>query len=302
MSPCLSTSLENKMNSRSVLFSLCAASAIALTGCEWGSSGDNTWNDSYSWANFTGTYRFTKAVIASASGDSESDSGSSSSVPTITSHGSANTTMTSTTQAGGTLSPVGTGGITPGSVKIKVLTSTIVDNGSGSLTLNGSSIGTIAYDSGVWSFTTSGIKGSAQGTQVSITWDYTTSSGASTTKAKDGSTQTSIPISYLNVVQRGNKLTMSGDSGIVYSGQLTGASMGSDGYAAAQTVHLSFSVSSGSGSKITGSFSGVWSGASDKNYGTLSSRQIHGTFSNGMTFVGTAADVTIHVPDTTVSE
>ncbi|MBQ7722628.1 MAG: hypothetical protein IJT64_06975 [Kiritimatiellae bacterium] len=290
------------MNSRSVLFSLCAASAIALTGCDWGSSGDNNWNDSYAWANFTGTYRFTKAIIASAASDSESGSEESSSVATITAHGAANTAMTSTTQAGGTLSPVGTGGITPGSVKIKVLTSTIVDDGSGNLTLNGGNIGTIKYDSGVWSFTTSGIKGSAKGTAVSITWDYTTSSGASTKNDKSGSTQTTIPLSYLNVVQRGNKLTMTGDSGIVYSGQLTGASMGSEGYVAAQTVYLSFSVSSASGGKITGSLSGNWSGAGDKSYGTMSNRQIHGTLSNGTTFVGTAADVTISVPTVSVSE
>lgn len=273
------------MNSRSVLFSLCAASAIALTGCEWGSSGDNTWNDSYAWANFTGTYRFTKAIVAGEGGEEET-------TESYTRNGQVNVTAQSSSQIGGVLEK-GTGGIVPGSVKITGAFGTATDDGSGNLVLNGNNRGKVSYSGGTWNM--SGLD-LVVGSQVNVVWQYKT---ASTTATSSG---TAVVLSYLNVVQKGNKLTLSGDSGQVYSGQLSGASMRPDGYVAAQTVYLSFSASSSSGRKITGSLSGVWSGASDKNYGTLSSRQIHGTFSDGTTFVGTAADVTIHVPDTTVSE
>lgn len=292
MSPCLSTSMENKMNSRSVLFSLCAASAIALTGCEWGSSGDNTWNDSFAWANFTGTYRFTKAVVA---GSTEDEDNSASTGAAIENVDSGNGTMTTDKSASGKVSPVGNG-IKPGTFSMKINSVTVRDtDGDGNLKAGGSTVGSVTYSSGYWSIT-SHISGANAGTAIAITYTYFSNNGT-TPKGT-----TAVALSYLNVVQKGNKITLSGDSGQVYSGQLTGSSMSADGYAAAQTVHLSFSASSSSGRKITGSLSGVWSGASDKNYGTLSSRQIHGTFSNGTTFVGTAADVTIHVPDTTVSE
>ena len=96
---------------------------------------------------------------------------------------------------------------------------------------------------------------------------------------------------------------MIGDSGMVYKGQLTGASTSKDGYVAAQQVRLSFEVTSATGNmKITGHFSGVWSGAADKQYGVLSERTIQGTHNRAGNFVGVAADTTIKVPEVSLSE
>ncbi len=112
-----------------------------------------------------------------------------------------------------------------------------------------------------------------------------------------------VYLSFLKVTQQGNKLTMTGDSGMVYKGQLTGASTSKDGYVAAQQIRLSFQVTSATGNMtIIGHFSGVWSGAADKQYGVLSDRTIQGTHNRAGNFVGVAADTTIKVPDITISE
>lgn len=289
------------MNSRSVLFTLCAASAIALTGCDWGSSRENTWNDSYAWANFTGTYRFTKAIVTVDTSSSSSSEGSSSESETEEKKAAGNGTMTTSSSASGQVSPVGLG-LVPTKFTMTIGTHTISDKGGdGDLYEGSSKVGSVAYSSGKWDITT--YIGVPSGTPIKITYWYNVKKGGGGSGGGGGSSSSNaIPLSYLNVVQKGNKVTMSGDSGIVYSGQLTGASMGSDGYVAAQTVYLSFSVASANGDKITGSFSGVWSGAAEKTYGNLTERQIRGTLSNGTTFAGTAADVTISVPNVEVSE
>lgn len=289
------------MNFRSALFSLCAASAIALTGCDWGSSGDNTWNDAYAWANFTGTYRFTKAIVTVDTSTSSSETESVSESEKEEKTGSGNGTMKTASSASGQVSPVGLG-IVPTKFTMTIGTYTISDKNGDGMLYNGSShVGSVTYSSGKWDITA--YIGVPSGTHISITYKYSAKKGGGGTGGGGGSgNSNAIPLSYLNVVQKGNKVTMSGDSGIVYSGQLTGASMGSDGYVAAQTVYLSFSVASAGGDKITGSFSGVWSGAGDSTFGNMTQRQIHGTLSNGTTFVGTAADVTISVPQATVSE
>ena len=140
---------------------------------------------------------------------------------------------------------------------------------------------------------------------VAITYDYytlTDPDGPGTPDVPNPPTPNAVYLSYLNVTQKGNKFTMTGDSGMVYSGRITGSNVGRDDYQAARTIYISFEASSANGQKITGNFSGVWSGASDKNYGVLSNRQIHGTHSRSGNFVGVAADTTITIPDIDVSE
>ena len=95
---------------------------------------------------------------------------------------------------------------------------------------------------------------------------------------------------------------MTGDSGIKYTGRMTGSNVSKDGYVAAQTVNISFEVSSANGQRIVGSFSGTWSGATDKNYGTLSNRKLNGTHSRAGNFVAVAADKSIYVRDAYTTE
>ena len=126
---------------------------------------------------------------------------------------------------------------------------------------------------------------------------------SSSSSSGGGAPDNAVYLSFLKVTQQGNKLTMTSDRGMVYKGQITGASTSKDGYVAAQQVRLSFEVTSATGNmKITGHFSGAWSGAADKQYGVLSERTIQGTHNRAGNFVGVAADATIKVPDITISE
>ena len=82
-------------------FALCAVAAAALlTGCEWSSSSEHneSWNDSYNWVNFSGTYR------SAAGGILVTDYTSTPLVPGTTNN-------YNTTESGGTLP----GGVTTGS-------------------------------------------------------------------------------------------------------------------------------------------------------------------------------------------
>ena len=300
------------MHSRSSYLAIVSLAALAFSGCEWGGAHDNTWNDGFSWANFTGTYRFTKAVVylpnQTKTDDSddttETETTTTSSPEYVTKSGSASTTMSSDTQASGKVE-AGDSGIVPGSFKVTVHAAsgsiTVVDDGNGNV-----GGGTVSYESGVWSINSTSFY-AQQGDKVTIEYSYRNKKVIPPEVDPDPEPGTypnysMVQLSYLKVTQQGNKLTMTGDSGNVYTGKLTGSSTSKDGYVAAQTVRLSFEVSSADGQTITGHFSGLWSGAADKNYGTLSERQIHGTHSKAGNFVGTAADTTITVPTVEVNE
>lgn len=295
------------MHIRSSHIAILALCSAAMTGCDWGSAGDNTWNDSYAWANFTGTYRFTKAIVtvdtSDSGGESSESSESSSSGLNENTDGVGNGKMETEIKASGQVNA--RKGIVPKSFTLTVNGNDAIDkDGDGVLYWHDSVVGGVTYKTGKWYI--NAYVGAPADASISISYNYYTpnvdsGSGSGSGSSSEMSTP-SYSLSFLNVTQRGNKLTMTGDSGQVYSGQITGASMGADGYVAAQRVNLSFEVSSAAGAKIVGNFSGNWSGAQNSTYGTLDDRQIHGTLSNGTTFVGTAAPITIHVPDVTVSE
>ena len=44
------------MHSRFSYLAIASLAAVAFSGCEWGGAHENTWNDGYSWANFTEAY------------------------------------------------------------------------------------------------------------------------------------------------------------------------------------------------------------------------------------------------------
>ena len=315
------------------LWCVASAAVLGFLGCEWGGAHDNTWNDGYSWANFTGTYRFVNAVLYVSATEEDSESKRLKSVMGFAKetsfpvyNGQVNVQMTSATKASGVLPNVN--GVLVDSVSIKVSTK------GGVISLASDSGGTLHGDKGAegevtsggtWSINLPTAANAKTGNPVAITYKYygkaggggssddsssdDSSSGGGSSGGGSGSGGSSgsgggasYPLSFLKVTQQGNKLTMTGDNGVVYKGQLTGASTSKDGYVAAQQVRLSFEVSSASGLKITGHFSGVWSGASDKLYGVLSERTIQGTHSRAGNFVGAAADTTIRVSDLEINE
>ncbi len=302
------------MHSRFSYLAIASLAAIAFSGCEWGGAHENTWNDGYSWANFTGTYRFTKAVVYLPNKADTTETTTETTETTTaettkydTKSNKVSDTMDTDTSASGSV-PAGDSGIVPGSFKLTVNgKNTASDsNKDGKLYLGSTDVGSVDYGSGSWSINSAFFYAN-KGNPISISYSYRNALVIPPVVDPDPEPGTypgysMVNLSYLNVTQQGNKLTMSGDSGVVYTGRLTGASTTKDGYVAAQTVRLSFEVSSGNGDTITGHFSGLWSGAADKNYGTLSNRQIHGTHSRAGNFVGTAADTTITVPTVEVNE
>ena len=308
------------MHSRSSYLAIASLAALAFSGCEWGGAHENTWNDGYSWANFTGTYRFVNAVVylpnqtkTDEEETTETEVATTSTTEYDTVHKNLPNVdeMDSDKKADGMVE-AGNAGIVPGSFMVTVHaksgTTTVVDNGTDGHWSNSSVNGKVDYASGAWGIDSSAFNAS-KGDKISIEYKYRNKKASPAVIDPGNQTDPGtypnysvVKLSYLKVTQQGNKLTMAGDSGNVYTGRLTGASTSKDGYVAAQTVRLSFEVSSADGQTITGHFSGNWSGSSDKNYGTLSNRQIHGTHSRAGNFVGTAADTTITVPTVTVNE
>ena len=283
------------MHSRFSHLAIASLAALAFSGCEWGGVHDHTWNDGYSWADFTGTYRFVNAVIIPASDTAETGSDTST-VGNVVNHGTGNGSMSSSYSGSGKVSPVGLG-IVPGTFSMLVGSAQVSDlHADGTLYYGSNPAGSVSYAGGGWSINTA-IPGATSGTHISITYDYETAGPGNPTSGVD-----TTPISYLNVVQQGNTFTMTGDSGIKYTGRMTGSNVSKDGYVSAQTVNISFEVSSANGQSIVGSFSGVWSGATDQNYGTLSNRKINGTHSRAGNFVGVAADKSIYVRDAYTTE
>jgi hypothetical protein len=224
--------------------------------------------------------------------------------------------MTSEASAAGSI-PAGNG-LVPGSLNIVVPlqnggVAAITSDSANNLIYKDQTVGSVT-ESGTWNFTLPVTANASEGDAITLGYQYYSNTGDSgggtdsnddnNNNSNDSNFQPSnaVYLSFLKVTQQGNKLTMISDSGVVYKGQLTGASTSKDGYVAAQQVRLSFEVSEPKGLKITGHFSGVWSGAADKNYGVLSERTIQGTHSRAGNFVGAAADTTIRVPDITISE
>ncbi len=133
---------------RVLSMALCAAAAAALmTGCEWSSSSDHneTWNDSYNWVNFSGTYR------SVAGGMLVTDYTTTPSTPGATNNYSATESggwmdAGATTRSGTTKNKP----IIPGSFSVVVGEVTLADDGTGTLSGNGGS-GTVSYAGGTWS-------------------------------------------------------------------------------------------------------------------------------------------------------
>ncbi len=305
------------MDFRFSSLAIASVASLAFMGCEWGGAHENTWNDGYSWANFTGTYRFVNAVYYQPLASTESTSaqlnssrGFAKDIAYPAYNHQTITTMSSATSAGGSFPTAN--GLVPGSVEMTVSlknggVAVITSDSANNLIYKDQTVGSVT-ESGAWNFTLPVTANASAGDSISVNYKYY-SSGApldpndpSDSNGSNSQPDNAVYLSFLKVTQQGNKLTMISDRGIEYKGQLTGASTSKDGYVAAQQVRLSFEVSSASGMTITGHFSGVWSGASDKNYGVLSERTIQGTHNRAGNFVGAAADTTIKVPDITISE
>ena len=131
-------------------WAIASAAVLAFLGCEWGGVHDNTWNDGYSWANFTGTYRFVNAVYFQEYEVSDGGSDTSAKLKSVADfakaaypvlNGALNAEMNSATTAGGTLP--NDNGVILNSVTIKVGTVTLTSNKEGILSGTYGASGTV---------------------------------------------------------------------------------------------------------------------------------------------------------------
>lgn len=291
------------MNTRTLIpITATAICAAALVGCEWGGvhSGES-WNDAYSWANFTGTYKLVSTIDAA----SESGSGSSSS----SSSTETSTTVTTTNYPSTTWSGSYTGNKTyqtnrqhlrPGSVNITVagLEGSFSDK-SGVMAYSGATANSADVDYATGAITITLVnesyfagkkpKISMMAEKIEVT-TTTTRNGTTTTTTTSGdsskTTKKSVPITWLNLTQKGNLLTFVDNNGVTYSGKITGASCPTadqSGYVQAGHIRFTFEATSTANSAVTlsGSLSGDWSGASSETTGTIANRTIDATYHNG---------------------
>lgn len=236
-----------------------AAAALLMAGCEWESSGDgDSWDDSYSWINFSGVYR-------AADGDllvTDPDTITSSDSQTIgTGDGfqlSFSDTLDNTTVVAGSVS------VTDG---YEAFTDAA---GDGSLVGDKGGTGSINYETGFVSVTFNTEPGA--GDSVNVSYQY---EGALGTGGAGGSED----IYSLNVEQVGNLLTITANTGLVLTGRMGGVST-AGGDSTGNTdgeVIANFKVS-GDGVKIVGTFQGDYTAGGETTTGALDNRVMQATW------------------------
>ncbi len=255
---------------RNVLLTGAVAAVICLSvGCEWtGTSSEESWNDAYSWVNFSGTYRLYDMAVATPGTDPTETTNDTEINVENENQGSTGYDHKKDT-FGGVLNNTP---IVAGSVKITIDGEPFIDNGSEVLT--GRNGGTIKYGTGAWTVQTSADPALNQPIRASYTY---LKSGTVINPGKPGSSGATL--TQITINQQGNLLTFTDNNGVVYNGRVTGANVPSDSRTSGN-VRLNFEVTAGNGAKIIGTLSGDWSGG---DTGTLANRLIRGTYSRGGT-------------------
>jgi hypothetical protein len=280
-----------------------------VVGCEWtGSSGGSTWDDSYSWVNFSGTYRAPDGGTI-VSSFNVTTGGSEPTDTQITGEIIA-TGVSGTDQYNGTLDNTP---VKEGSLTINAGTFTLTDDGDGTLTGTAGTDGTVDYETGSWSID---LKGQiiADGEIISASYIYT--SGGEEGQPDSGTDDDAI--FSLIVSQTGNLLAITDSNGGSLSGTISSVSSGggdSSGLTSGQvTATFSAEGTSSGGHAVTlmGTLYGDYVAptveaetGSTTGGGSLNSRVMDGTWIQGndtADVYGTAGSVDITVTTTTTDD
>jgi len=232
------------------------AIAALISGCEWSSSGGGeSWNDSWSWVDFSGTYRAEDGgvLVSGFTGTA----------------GTEPDDINITGEIVGTIDPPGPGysfdyngildnkPVKEGSLVINAGPYTWTDNGDGTLSGTSETTGTVNYETGAWAIDLVDdiIAGSS-----TIVASYIYTSGGTEGQEDPGNTGNNI---YTFVVtQTGNILRFVDNNGAVYDGNFFSVEPGGgdDSGRSSGIVTGQFEVqgnsSSGARVTITGSFTG----------------------------------------------
>lgn len=198
---------------RSILLALAGSASIAMVGCDWGSAGEgeDTWNDAYSWVNFTGVYTGTGggALVS----DFTSRTNPVPLPPVTVTEVTIATAAAGQSKYEGTLSPKGEG-IVPGSVTIDAGVFSFTDDGLGVLVESSGKTGGIEYDTGHWSINLYGLW-PTDGSAILGDWTYIPIDGPDPRPLP-----TRFGIYQFIVEQQGNNISFMDNNGSVYSGKL----------------------------------------------------------------------------------
>lgn len=287
---------------RYLSLAVAATVCVCVTGCNWSSTDDaNSWNDSYSWIDFSGTYRSPDGspVVSGF----VNDPGSSPGEARVTDEVIGVTAQNDQAYSG----LVANSPIVPSSLTITIGSVRFTDNGQGLLV--GSEPGTtgfVTYSTGAWSVDLGGI---AQAGGISILATYRYNFGGTAGGNVPGNTGDLVYT--LTVIQTGNKLTISDNRGWAYGGQITGVSLpgGDASGGSSGDVVMNYEVS-GNGVRIVGTFSALYAAPSGSTTGgttgsaLLSNRTIQGTWiepsvTGDVYGVGGSQNVTVTLPVTT---
>ncbi len=256
---------------------LTVAVIIACCGCEWSSGGGaESWSDSYSWVNFSGTYR------GIGGGALVTDYSS-----TATTPGSTNDTgrvafgLTSSTKAAYT-GAFGVNSIIPKSTLINFGSLSFADAaGDGNLTSALGGSGRIEYATGDWSVDLGGIV-VEDGKEIIGSCSYAVAgTGSGSSSASSGVSGATI---YSFVVwQTGGELQITDNNGKVYKGSmgtLSGTMTSGTNAApvAGETVVAQFSASGVSAAGFNVTMAGNYQGVVEQGGAALGSRQMLGTW------------------------
>jgi hypothetical protein len=251
------------MLQRNLLLTSAVAAVIGLSvGCEWtGTSSEESWNDAYSWVNFSGTYHLYN-VVAATPGSDPTESVSETEIEVVNEN--QGSTISAKNAYSGALrnTPV-----KAGSVTITIDGLPFVDNGSEVLV--GANGGTIKYGTGAWTANTGTDPDPGRVIRASYTYVRSGTVVNPGTPGTPGST-----ISTFTVNQQGNLLTFTDNNGTVFSGRITGANVPSDSRSSGN-IRLNFEVTASNNAKIIGTLSGDWSGGAS---GTLANRSMLGNY------------------------
>lgn len=293
-----------------VHFCLALALTVMISGCEWESSGDDgSWNDSYSWINFSGVYRGAGGTIVRgfSTGAPAPSPGNGDTGPQMV--------VVNDEDAGvaPALSTVLTGqlnfrpGIAPLSVTITFFGSlssgSVTDDGNGNLSgiynlvgPDGPEVnvatGTINYDTGTWVINLTSDGGLLAPADIRANYTY---SAAEATSGGGGEETSSLGLAGGNIYsllveQTGNKIRFVDSNGNTYEGSLSVVSLagGDSTGRSSGDVNATFEVSGTAGGQvitITGSFAGAYLAPGDIQmddddspilYGNLRNRNIQG--------------------------
>jgi len=226
------------------------AMALLIASCEWESSSSDsgdTWNDSYNWINFSGTYRASDGglLVASSGGDTQV----------------IGTGTGSTFTFGDTLDNAP---IVSGSVSVTDGNESLIDSdGDGNLSSTPGGTGTINYETGaihVEFF-------DAPNAGVSVTATYKYEGGGDS------------GVYSITVYQHGNLLTFTTSTGLELTGYMGSVSTaGGDSTGGTDGEVVAHFEVSGGGVEITGTFQGDYTAGAVGASGTLANRVMQGTW------------------------